>query len=502
MNITYLIKSNARKYPDKICLKADGKSYSYRAIADLSKKAAGLFQNLGIEKGDKVAIMSYNTPAFVIAFFGILRAGGIVVPINHKLMAPEVDYILGHSDSKLFLFDGALKSVVNNLSSKIKIISVDTGVTGFDQFELLLKDTHEFTPIKISDNDYAELLYTSGTTGRPKGCMHTHKGVIASGINVAIITKMDEDDRFLIAMPIWHSSPLNNWFMGIQYVGGTIIMIREYHPLYFIQTIQEEKCTMYFGPPISYTMPVQMIPNFDEYDIASMKTWICGGGPIAANVVTMLMNKYKTNGFYQVYGMTESGPTGTALYPKDQISRAGSIGKNGIPGCDVIVMKNDTEKAKPGDTGEIWMKSDSMMKGYYKDPKATRTAFKDGWYKTGDIVRADEDGYLFIVDRKKDMISTGGENVYSKEVEDAISAYQDVSEVAVIGIPHPDWGETVTAIIVPDKDKKIAIDKLNKFLSDKIAKFKIPRIYKFVSELPHTPSGKVMKYKLRNEYSK
>ncbi len=502
MNITYLIKSNARKYPNKICLKADGKSYSYRAIADLSKRAAGLFQNLGIEKGDKVAIMSYNTPAFVIAFFGILRAGGIVVPINHKLMAPEVDYILGHSDSKLLLFDGVLKSVVNKLSSKIKIISADTKATGFDQFELLLKDTHKFTPIKISDDDYAEILYTSGTTGRPKGCMHTHKGIITSGINVVITTKMDENDRFLIAMPIWHSSPLNNWFMGIQYVGGTIIMIREYHPLYFIQTIQKEKCTMYFGPPISYIMPVQMIPNFDEYDITSMNTWICGGGPIAANVVTMLMNKYKTNGFYQVYGMTESGPTGTALYPKDQISKAGSIGKNGIPGCDAIVMKNDTEEAKPGDTGEIWMKSDSMMKGYYKDLEATRTVFKNGWYRTGDIVRMDEDGYLFIVDRKKDMINTGGENVYSKEVEDAISAYQDVSEVAVIGIPNPDWGETVTAIIVSDKGKKIAVDKLNKFLSDKIAKFKIPRIYKFVSELPHTPSGKVMKYKLRNEYSK
>jgi feruloyl-CoA synthase len=323
-----------------------------------------------------------------------------------------------------------------------------------------------------------------------------------SGMTGAITMKMDEDDRLLMAMPIWHSSPLNNWFAGIQFVGGTTVLLREYHPLHFLQAIQQEKCTIYFGAPISYIMPTQMIPNFDTFDLSSMKTWIYGGGPIGAEMVRMIMSKYKSDRFYQVYGMTESGPTGTTLMPKDQVRKAGSIGRSGLPGCDIIVMKTETEEALPGEIGEIWLKADSMMKGYFKDPEATRDAFEKKWYKTGDVARLDEDGYLFIVDRTKDMIVTGGENVYSKEVEDTIAACPGVATVAVIGIPHVEWGETVAAFIVSAKDAEINEEKIRLFLSDKLAKYKVPRTIQFVENLPYTPSGKIMKYKLREQYKK
>lgn len=500
MNITALFDSNARKSPEKDCLRVGGKSYSYRRVKELSEKAAGLFQSWGLEKGDRVAIMSQNTPGFVFAFFGALKAGGAVVPINHKLTSPEVNYILEHSETKIFLFDGSLAAVAGNLSEQSSKLSMDSRADGFEQFESLLEGAPDFSPVEIADNDLAEILYTSGTTGKPKGCMHTHRGVIMSGITGALTMKMDEDDRLLMAMPIWHSSPLNNWFMGIQYVCGTTVMIREYHPLHFLQAIQEEKCTVYFGAPISYIMPVQMIPTFDEFDLSSMRAWIYGGGPIAADVALTLMKKYKSDNFYQVYGMTESGPTGTTLRPKDQVRKAGSIGRDGLPGCDVIIMKSDTEPALPGEVGEIWMKADSMMEGYYKDSDATNEAFAEEWYKTGDVARLDDDGYLFIADRTKDMIVTGGENVYSKEVEDAIASHPDVVETAVIGIPNPEWGETVAAIIVPAQEKELNSNILDEFLSDKLAKFKTPRMYKFVDELPHTASGKVMKYILRDEY--
>lgn len=500
MNIPALFDSNARKYPDKDCLRYNGQGYSYLTVKEQSEKAAGLFQQWGLTKGDKVAIMSQNTPWFVFAFFGILRAGGIVVPINHKLMPPEVDYILDHSETKIFLFDGALAGIAEKLSHPSRKLSMDSPAEGFEHFNLLLAMAPSFTPVSVSDSDLAEILYTSGTTGKPKGCMHTHRGVITSGITGALTLKMDADDRLLMAMPIWHSSPLNNWFMGIQYVGGTTVMIREYHPLHFLQAIQDEQCTVYFGAPISYIIPVQMIPHFDDFDLSSMHGWIYGGGPIAADVALTLMKKYKSDKFYQVYGMTESGPTGTTLTPKDQVRKAGSIGRNGLPGCDVVVMKSDTEQAQPGEVGEIWMKADSMMEGYFKDPEATQDVFTDGWYKTGDVARLDEDGYLFIADRTKDMIVTGGENVYSKEVEDAIASHPDVMEVAVIGIPHPEWGETVAAFIVPAKEKELTRDMMNEFLAEKLAKFKTPKSYKFIDELPHTASGKVMKYKLRQEY--
>jgi len=500
LNLIDLIDMNARKNPDKDFLRGQGKGYSYRTVKEMAEKAAGLFQSWGIHKGDKVAIMSQNTVGFVLAFFGALKAGATAVPVNHKLMPPEVDYILEHSESKALLFDGSLADVAARLSVKIRMVAMDSPARGFEQFEPLLGTAPAFAPAEVSADDPAEILYTSGTTGKPKGCLHTHRNVIMAGIALALACKFDENDRIMMAMPIWHSSPLNNWFFGIQYVGGTMVMIREYHPLHFLQTIQEERCTAYFGAPISFLLPVQMVPDFSKFDLSSMRVWMYGGGPIPADQVLRLIEKYKSENFYQCYGMTESGPTGTVLYPKDQVRKAGSIGRGGLPGCDVRVMKNALEEAKPGEVGEIWLKADSMMVGYYKDPKATAEVFQDGWYKSGDLARIDDDGYLYIVDRTRDMIITGGENVYSKEVEDVIGAHPDVVEAAVIGVPQPEWGETVTALIVPAKGKELNSDLLNSYLSDKLARYKIPRRYEFVDALPHTPSGKVMKYKLREEY--
>ena len=500
MNLVGLLDSTARKNPHRDCIRYQGKGFTYEDILQAAEKAAGLFQSWGLKKNDKVAIMSLNTPSFVIAFYGALKAGGVIVPVNHKLMAPEVDYILEHSETKIFLFDGALKDVAAKLTGATRKVAMDSPVDGFVLLESLLEAAPVFQPVAISDEDLAEILYTSGTTGKPKGCMHTHRGVVMSGITGALTLKFDEDDRLLMAMPIWHSSPLNNWFMAAQYVGCTTVMIREYHPLHFLQAIQDEKCTVYFGAPISYTMPVQIIPHFDTFDLSSMRGWVYGGGPIAADTALTLMKKYKSDLFYQVYGMTESGPTGTTLLPKDQVRKAGSIGRYGLPGCDVLVMKTDTEKAGPGEIGEIWLKADSMMQGYYKNPEATAEVFTDGWYRTGDVARLDADGYLYIADRTKDMIVTGGENVYSKEVEDAISSHPDIVEVAVIAVPNPEWGETVAAIVVPAIGKELNAEILSTFLADKIAKFKIPRSYRFVEALPHTPSGKIMKYKLREAY--
>lgn len=501
MHLFELIDMNARKNPDKACVRVDGNSYSFRTVKGLSEKAAGLFQSLGIEKGDKLAIFSLNTLGFVPAFFGALKAGAVVVPINHKLTAREVDYILEHSGSKVLLFDGALAGVIAKLSTKIKSICMDSPAEGYEQFEKLLESAPPFAAVKVSDEDMAEILYTSGTTGYPKGCLHTHRTVMMAGIAMTLAAKFDEEDRILMAMPIWHSSPLNNWLVGITYAGGTMVMIREYHPLHFLQAIQEERCTAFFGAPIAFIMPVQIVPNFHEFDLSSMRVWMYGGGPIPADTVRMLMEKYQSDNFYQCYGMTEAGPTGTVLFPRDQVRKAGSIGRGGLPGCDVKVMKSDIQEAKPGEAGEIWMKADSMMKGYYRDAQATHEVFVDGWYKTGDVARVDEDGYFFIADRIKDMIVTGGENVYSKEVEDAIGAHPAVVEAAVIAIPDPGWGETVSAVIVKAKNTELDGEMLKTFLGDKLAKYKIPRIFKFVDELPHTASGKIMKYKLRTQYA-
>ena len=503
MNLVDILESNVRKHPDKDCVRTNGKGYTYCEIKRMSEKAAGSLQGLHVNKGDRVSIMSHNTVSFVAAFFGTLMAGGVAVPVNHKLMAAEVDYILENSGSKIFLFDGALAEVAEKVSSDVEKLSMDTSVSAFKHFDALIETGGSvFSQVSLADDDMAEILYTSGTTGKPKGCMISHNSVSMNGLLSAITINLDEDDRMLIAMPIWHSSPLNNWFTGAQVVGGTVVLLREYHPQHFLQTIQDEACTVFFGAPISYIMPLQL-PDFETYDLRSMKTWIYGGGPIDPETARKLMDKYKSDQFSQVYGMTESGPAGMRLRPKDQLRKPGSIGRIGNIGVDIKVMKSETEEAGPGETGEIWLRAETVMQGYYNNPQATAEAFAaGGWYKSGDLARLDEDSYLYIVDRTKDMIVTGGENVYSKEVEDVIYACPGVVEVAVIGVPQTEWGETVAAFIVAAKDSGINEEQIKGFLSDKLAKYKIPRIYKFVDALPRTPSGKAMKYRLREEFAK
>ena len=502
MNHVSLLESNVHKYPGKDCIRCNGKGYTFKDIQEMSQNAAGLFQKYGIKKGDRISIMSQNTVSFVVAFFGSLMAGAVVIPVNHKLMGPEVDYILENSGSKIFLFDGSLAGVAEKVTHGARKMAMDTPAAAADFFDELIKEKTPFSAVEINDSDMAQILYTSGTTGKPKGCVITHQSIILNGLYSSLVIKLDEDDRVLIAMPIWHSSPINNWFAGAQVTGATVVLMREYHPLYFLQTVQDEKCTVYFGAPISYIMPMQM-PNFDSFDLSSMRVWIYGGGPVSVETAKMIQTKYKSENFIQVYGMTETGPAGMSLPPKDQLRKTGSFGRKGNPGVDIKVMKSSTEQAGPGETGEIWLRSDCVMTGYYNNPKATAEVFtKDGWYKSGDVARLDEDGYLYMVDRSKDMIVTGGENVYSKEVEDAISACPGVVEVAVIAVPHPSWGETVAAIVVPAKDSGLNEEKIKAFLSDRLAKYKNPKVYHLVNELPHTPSGKVMKYKLRETYGK
>ena len=242
-----------------------------------------------------------------------------------------------------------------------------------------------------------------------------------------------------------------------------------------------------------------MVPNFADYNLGSVRAWLYGGGPIGADVARRLVESYGTTEFRQVYGMTETGPVGTVLYPEEQLTKAGSIGKFALAGVDLRVVGDNGIDVEPEQIGEIWLRADTVMQGYLDDPEATAVAFAEGnWYRTGDLARTDEDGYLFIVDRAKDMIITGGENVYSKEVEDVISGHPDVVDVAVVGKPNEEWGETVVAHVVWREPGVIDADDIKTYLSDKLARYKIPREVEFVTVLPRTPTGKIQKHLIRS----
>ncbi len=502
--ISEIISNNARNLGHREALVAGATRLNFIELDQQVSHAAAALQSLGVEKGDRVAIMGRNTLSWVLAAMGALRAGAILVPINHKLMAPEVQFIAAHCQAKVLVFDAALTGVISATDTTALKLMMAADVAKanrtdqFVQLEALLAQQLPFTPVPLTVQDQAEILYTSGTTGKPKGCVHSHQNILLCGIASSLVYRLGQTDRTLIAMPVWHCFPLNNLLMGSFYVGAAVVLMPEYHPLEFLKVIQAERCTLFFGAPIAFTMPLKAVPNFDEFDLSSVRVWLYGGGPVDAETVRRLIGRYRTNQFFQVFGMTETGPTGLALYPDEQEAKAGSIGRQAVSGCVFKVMKSSDEVAGPGEIGEIWMRCQSMMQGYYRDPEATLEAFHDDWYLTGDLARIDADGYLYVVDRAKDMIITGGENVYSKEVEDVLMAFPGVIEAAVIGKPDTEWGETVVAVIAMTGNPAM-LDQaaLHDFCASRIARYKVPREFQLVAALPRTPTGKVMKFKLR-----
>lgn len=496
-----ILDQHARVQPGKEFLRAAGRSYSYAEFAELSRRAATVLRGQGIVAGDRVALLCFNTPGFVLALFGAWRLGAAVVPVNHKLQAPEVDHVLRHSGTKLCVVDGALAALAQKVAHAPAWLSTDSagagaGMASFDELLAQAAPLERGTP--PATDALAEILYTSGTTGKPKGCLHTHANVFLAAVCAAASTSITRHERTLIAMPAWHSSPLNNWLLGTLLMGGSVVLLREYAPKAFLDTLAQERISFTFGAPIAFLAPLQVVPDLQSYDFSAMRMWAYGGGPLGADMARKLADSYRSDRFVQVYGMTESGPLGTVLYPEEAIAKAGSIGRAGVPGVAVEVRRADGERCSAGEVGEIHLRSPAIMKGYLDNPEASAAAFDDeGWYRTGDLARIDEDGYLFIVDRLRDMIVTGGENVYSKEVEDVLAMHPDVQDVAVIGRPHPEWGETVTAVMAARPGRVLDGDALRKYLEPQLARYKIPRAWEVREALPRTATGKLLKHQLR-----
>ncbi|MFC4605284.1 class I adenylate-forming enzyme family protein [Rhodococcus kronopolitis] len=501
MNLTTMLESTCRKFPDKEAVVYGAERITYRELLAASRRAAEVFRARGVGRGDRVAVMTFNTPGFVIAAFGAWRAGAAVVPVNHKLAAPEVEYLLRHSGATVGVAAAELRPVTEAGAPQVDWLFTEGGPEAGRDFDALVDAADEWDGVDLDETDIAQVLYTSGTTSAPKGCLHTHRSITTVAPYIATTLGLDRDERVLIAMPIWHAAPLNVWFVPTMFLGGTVVLMREYAPLPFLEIIGAEKVTAFFGAPIAYLAPLQAARaagiDLSAYDFSTMRRWTYGGAPIGAEVARQLQQAYRSEDFYQVYGMSEMGPTGTALYPHEQIAKAGSIGRGGMPGVDLRVVRPDGGDAAPGETGEIWLSGDTRMLGYLNNDEATAEVFEGRWYRTGDVARLDEDGYLYIVDRTKDIIITGGENVYSQEVEEAIRPREDVLDVAVIGRPHREWGETVVAVVVPAPGCELELGELREYLSGKLARYKVPRELVLVESLPRNPSGKLTKHVVR-----
>ncbi|MFE0646999.1 class I adenylate-forming enzyme family protein [Streptomyces sp. NPDC059534] len=506
MHLSAMLDSAVRKSGRKEALVYGEQRWTYAELAADVRRAAAVLRDAGLRPGDRLAVMTYNTPAFVIAAFGAWHAGAALVPVNHKLRAVEVERLLRHSGARLALVDEALAYIAGTAAGTDVPVLVShpgerPGERTEGSFEALLESAPEWTGARGPDTGTAQILYTSGTSGTPKGCVHTHRGIALTAAYTSAAVPLRRDERFLICMPIWHASPLNNWVLGTVFMGGTVVLQHEYHPRGMLETIQRERTTAVFGAPIALITPLRTVPDLDAFDLTSVRSWIYGAGPLDADTARTLMKAYGSDAFHQVYGMSEMGPVGSSLSPDEQVGKAGSIGRGGMPGVDLRVVRQDGTDAAPGETGEIRLRSDTRMVGYLDDEEATALAFAGDWYRSGDVGRIDEDGFVTIVDRMQDVIITGGENVASQEVEGALRGHPDVLDVAVVGRPHPQWGETVVAVVVPRDDTEPTLDELCAWLEPRLARYKIPRELALRPQLPRTPSGKVTKHVLRAEFT-
>lgn len=498
MNLPDLLASMARKYPKQEGIVTLKERITYAQWNEEVNRLASSFEGIGFKKGDKAILYMRNTKEFLYAYFAVQRVGGITVPINARLAAPEVDYIIDHSEASMIIIEHELHQQVENLKDRQNFYCIKTGgeTAGWISMDRLMEEgLSENIECPFGEEDEASILYTSGTTGRPKGVVFTYKNILTVAATICIEMTMKPSSRVLHMMPLSHSAPLHLFMAAGVYVGATHVAVPTFTPDLLLEVVEKEKITHFFGAPVAYLATAKH-PDIYRYDLSSMDYWVYGGAPLSKPEIDFINQRFETEKLVCVYGLTEAGPNGTLLFP-DEHHKAGSIGKRAAVNCEIGIVNQQGESVPVGETGEIVLRGEGTMKGYYKEPELTASAIQDGWLYTGDMGKQDEDGYYWIVDRKKDVIISGGVNIFPKEIENILLTHPKISDAAVIGVPNADWGETVKAYIVTEGEMEDIEAECKEFLKDKAAPYKIPKIYERLQELPRNLTGKLQKNKLR-----
>lgn len=504
MNIGQTLNINAKRLPDKAAVIYQDRSYTYDELNKIVNRLAHGLIARGINKGDKIALFMKNSDYFMIVFYAIMKVGAVAVPINFRLTVLETNYILQNSGAITVFLDeeyaGLVQDAALNTLIRDQIVVGDNKLVGQQLLSEVMVDNEANPTVMVEEADDCEILYTSGTTGRPKGALFDHHRIFHVGINLSAMMGIRSDDRFLHVAPLFHSAQLNLFMVLATFVGSTQVIHRDFHPLETLKTIDKYKITLFFGIPTMYNFLLQ-IPNNKDYDTSSVTRCAYGAAPMSVSLIKKSMELFGHQQFYNLCGLTEGGPGGICLTPEKHLDKIGSSGI-AIPNTEARVVNDGGNDVKVGEVGEFIIRGETIMKEYYNNPDETAKAIRDGWLYTGDLATIDEDGFITLVDRSKDMIISGGENVYSTEVENVLSTHPKILEAAVIGIPDEVWGETVAAVIVPKEGEIIDRTELNEFCRKDLAGYKVPRIFFEVKQLPRNASGKILKYQLRNELVK
>jgi fatty-acyl-CoA synthase len=499
---TWLAKRRLRS-PDKTALiYGDGSTMTYRQLADGADQVASLLSDRGIRTGDVVAHLGENSPEFLQVMFGAARLGAVFVPVNTRLAEPEITHVLADSNARVLFYDPAFGDRTSTAAAGIPhVVVTDEGSADSPGLTRLLSTTavsDQLPDVGVTPEDPAAIIYTSGTTGRAKGAVLTHGNLTWVAVNCIVDYDIVSTDVALMISPLFHVASLGMGALPAILKGATLVLEQGFVPERALAQIERYGVTMLSGVPTTYQLMADH-PAFASTDLSTLAKLTCGGSPVP----TRVLDAYEARGlsFSQGYGMTETSPGATSLPPAMTRAKQGSVG---LPHFFTDVRVTDAGGAvlPPGSVGEIEIAGPNVFHGYHDLPEATAAAFTaDGWFRSGDLGYLDDDGYLFISGRIKDMIISGGENIYPPEIELLIADIDGVTGAAVIGVPDDRWGEVPWAIVTVRDGASVDTESIRAHLDGKLARYKLPRNVVVVDELPRTASGKVRKADLRSRFT-
>ena len=506
--VSDILRMQARRTPDKVALVYEGQQDTYADLEGLVNRFANRLITLGVEPGDRVAILAHNSRSFVIARFGIIHAGALFTPINFMLNAAEVGFILGHAQPKVVIVEDALCAIADEAIALTehpplaKAYIDHTGTPVPDDWSNLADwldhDDDSRPGTQRGEDDPVQLMYTSGTESQPKGVLLSSRSLFAQYVSCTIDGHMSSDDVELHCLPLYHCAQLDCFLTTDLYLGATSILLRAPDVGIMLETIESAKVTKLFCPP---TVWIAMLrhPDFDRRDLSSLAKGYYGASIMPVAIVQELVRRLPQMRLWNFYGQTEMAPVATILQPEDQLRKLGSAGRPAI-NVETRVVGDDDLPVPVGEVGEIVHRGAHVMLGYYNAPDKTAEAFRSGWFHSGDLGRFDEDGYIYLVDRKKDMIKTGGENVASREVEEVLFQFPEVQEAAVFGTPDDKWVEAVTAVLVAKPGVVLDVTAVHAHCRERLAGYKRPKVIHVAESLPKNASGKILKRELRASY--
>ncbi|MFT4414868.1 acyl-CoA synthetase [Fredinandcohnia humi] len=488
------IANRARLSPDSIAV-VEGEAgirFTYQELNKRSENVAHYLTSIGIKKGDRIALLSPNHVSYFDLLFACGKIGAIFVPLNWRLSGTEIEYILANCSPKLLALSSSFGHLVTEKGTKA-IVNIDSQ----EYNDITSSEKISFNrDVSIKEIDPLAIIYTGGTTGKPKGVVLTHQSIMWNGLNTILSWNLTANDVTLTYMPMFHTGGLNALSIPILMMGGKVVIANQFEPERAIQMINQEGCTIVLLVPTMYHMIVKS-KYFKDVSFPTMHTFLSGGAPCPLEIYQAFEEKGLS--FKEGYGLTEAGPNNFFIDPEISRFRRGSVGKAMIFN-DVRIINAEGKEAKVGEVGELLIRGKHVFQYYWNNPGATNEAYQDGWLHTGDLAKRDDEGYHYIVGRKKEMIITGGENVYPLEVEQCINQHPAVNEVAVIGVPHPKWGEMVVAVVSLMSNGVCTHSELTEFCKTRIGKYKIPKKFIIVDEIPKTHVGKIDKNQLKKTY--